>query len=129
VAERWRDGLDLALGIWRREDGRYLGGTGLHNIDWSVPAFDVGYWIREGDEGKGYVTETVRLLVRWAFDELGAQRLGLTCDSANERSRRIPERMGFVLEGRLRNHARTESGGLRDTLVFSLIPSDASARI
>ena len=128
VSATWAERSDFSLGIWRRDDGRYLGGTGFHDSDWSVPSFEVGYWIREGEVGKGYVEEAVRLQVRFAFDVLGAARLTLTCDPLNERSRRIPEAIGFVLEGRLRNHIRLESGELRDTLVFSLVPGDAAAQ-
>ncbi len=39
---------------------RYLGGCALHAGDWEIPAFTIGYWIRKGGEGKGYVTEAVR---------------------------------------------------------------------
>ena len=124
VGANWADRCDLALGIWHRESGRLLGATGLHNIDWSVPSFEIGYWIRDGEEGKGYVEESVRLLVRLVFADLGAQRLAITCDAENTRSRRIPERIGFLLEGRLRNHQRTAQGTLRDTLVFALTPED-----
>jgi RimJ/RimL family protein N-acetyltransferase len=92
-----------------------------------VPSFEVGYWIREGEVGKGYVEEAVRLQMRFAFDVLGAARLMLTCDPLNERSRRIPEAIGFALEGRLRNHMRIDTGELRDTLVFSLVPGDPAS--
>lgn len=126
VAVNFAERSDFALGIWHRASERFLGGTGFHNIDWDVPSFEIGYWIRDGEVGKGYVEEAVRLQVRHAFDCMGARRLALTCDATNERSRRIPERIGFVLEGRLRNHKLTETGTLRDTLIFSLIPGDAA---
>jgi RimJ/RimL family protein N-acetyltransferase len=127
VSVNWENRSDFALGIWHKETGRFLGGTGFHNTDWSVPSFEIGYWIREGDEGKGYVEDAVRLQVRFAFDVLGAERLVLTCDPENARSRRIPEAIGFVLEGRLRNDMRPPDGKLRDTLVFALIRSDPAA--
>ena len=129
VGVRFDERSDFALGIWHRESGRFLGGTGFHNIDWSVPSFEIGYWIRDGEVGKGYVEEAVRLLVRHAFDKMGARRLALTCDLTNDRSRHIPERIGFVLEGRLRNHMVAETGRLRDTLIFSLIPGDAALAV
>ncbi|MCC6790600.1 MAG: GNAT family N-acetyltransferase [Thermomicrobiales bacterium] len=129
VGVRFDERSDFALGIWHRESGRLLGGTGLHNINWDVPSFEVGYWLRDGEVGKGYVEEAVRLLVRHAFTRMGANRLALTCDANNDRSRRIPERIGFVLEGRLRNHLRTEAGALRDTLIYALTPGDAAAGV
>src|SRR5688572_13069207 len=39
-----RDVLPLLL--FRKADGRYMGGSGMHNIDWSVPRFEIGYWLR-----------------------------------------------------------------------------------
>jgi RimJ/RimL family protein N-acetyltransferase len=129
VGARFDERSDFALGIWHRASGRFLGGTGFHNIDWDVPSFEIGYWIRDGEVGKGYVEEAVRLLMAQAFERMGAQRLAITCNANNERSRRIPERIGFELEGRLRNHMRTEAGPLRDTLVFSLVPGDPAAGV
>jgi RimJ/RimL family protein N-acetyltransferase len=99
-----------------------LGGTGFHNIDWSVPSVEIGYWLRSSAEGKGYVTEAVRALCDIAFGQLGAQRVAITCDPANKRSRHVPERLGFALEGRLRNSARGPNGSLRDTLVYAALP-------
>jgi RimJ/RimL family protein N-acetyltransferase len=129
VGARFVERSDFALGIWHRASGRFLGGTGFHNIDWDVPSFETGYWIRDGQVGKGYVEEAVRLLMAQAFERMGAQRLAITCNANNERSRRIPERIGFELEGRLRNHMRTEAGPLRDTLVFSLVPGDPAVGV
>jgi RimJ/RimL family protein N-acetyltransferase len=58
------------------------------------------------------------------FEELSGVRLELRCDARNDRSRHVAERLGFALEGRLRNEARDPSGQLRDTLVYALIPED-----
>ncbi len=115
---------DLALSIWERESGRYLGGTGLHPHDWAIGYFEIGYWIRASAEGHGYITESVRLLTDYAFDNLKANRIEIRCDELNMRSAAIPKRLGFVQEGRLRNHLATTDGRLRTTLVFSLIPGD-----
>jgi RimJ/RimL family protein N-acetyltransferase len=128
VADSWERRTDFALGIWERGTGRLLGGTGFHNIDWDVPSFDIGYWIRPSAEGKGYVTAAAKLLTECAFEELGAQRLVITCDADNVRSAAIPERLGFMLEARLRNHVRKANGLLRDTLIFAMTPDDFRTR-
>jgi ribosomal-protein-serine acetyltransferase len=121
---RWLSREDLTLGVWEQTTGRFLGGTGLHRIHWDIPAFEIGYWLRVSAEGKGYMTETVRLLCRLAFETLQANRVEIRCDSRNARSAAIPRRLGFVLEATLRNQSRDLSGELRDTLVFALIPAD-----
>jgi RimJ/RimL family protein N-acetyltransferase len=124
VARDWEERKQFALGIWDAASGRYLGGAGYHIRDLDVPYFEMGYWIREGEEGKGYVREAIQLQTTYAFETLGANRLEIRCDARNDRSRRIPESLGFTLEGRFRNESRDSEGNLRDTLVFALTAED-----
>lgn len=120
----WTTRANLFTAIVERATGAILGGTGFNEPDWAIRSFEIGYWLRDGAEGHGHVTEAVRLLTRIAFDRLGANRLEIRCDPANARSRAVPERLGFTLEGRLRNNMADRHGGPRDTLVFSLVPGD-----
>jgi RimJ/RimL family protein N-acetyltransferase len=116
---------DLNVGIFAADTGRYLGGSGLHIRGWDVPAFEIGYWLRASAEGHGYMAEAVKLLTDFAFNALSAQRVMIRCDARNARSAAVAERLGFVHEAHLRNEVRTHTdGALRDTLIFSLIPSD-----
>ena len=111
---------DLMLLMFRREDGEFVGGTGLHRIDWSVPKFEIGYWVRTRDEGRGYVSEAVSTLTDFAFTSLRAQRVEIRCDSLNDRSAAIPRRLGFVHEATLRSDRRAaQAPELRDTLIFA----------
>jgi len=100
---------------------RVIGGSGLHRIDWSVPRFEIGYWVRTPETRRGYVTETVHALTTFAFDELGAQRVEIRADVRNTRSRAVPERLGYELEGVLRRDCLDPQGRPRDTAVYSRI--------
>jgi RimJ/RimL family protein N-acetyltransferase len=115
---------DFPMGTFARADRRYLGGTGIHIREASVPTFEIGYWVRASEEGKGYVSEAVRLLTACAFDTLNAERVSIQCDARNERSRRVAERQGYVFEGRHRNVQRDSAGELMDMLTYAMIPSD-----
>ena len=64
-------------------------------------------------------TEAIHLLMGHAFDDLGYRRFEWKCDSLNEPSRRAARRLGFVYEGRFRNHMVTQ-GRNRDTDWFSV---------
>ncbi len=119
---------DLALSIWEQATGRYLGGCGLHPHDWEIGYFEIGYWLRATAEGHGYVTETVRLLTDYALDTLKANRIEIRCDELNVRSAAVPQRLGYMLEGRLRNQAATPGGRLRTTLIFSHTPEDRTKK-
>src|SRR5262249_47762762 len=77
-------------------DGLLLGGIVLHPRDWKVPSFEISYWLRRSAEGQGYMSEATRLLTSFAFEGLGAQRLMISCDARNVRSKAVPERLGYV---------------------------------
>ena len=119
---------DLPMFMFLQDRKTVVGSTGLHRMDWSVPRFEVGYWVRRGYEGQGYVSEAVNALARFAFRTLGARRVELHCSHRNERSQKVAARCGFVLDGRLRDHGREPTGELRDTLVYSLVPTDTAAQ-
>lgn len=115
---------DFNAGLWDAQAGRFVGGCGLHPRDWAVPAFEIGYWLRVGMTGRGYMTDAVKLVTDYAFNTLGAKRVFIQCDARNERSAAIPRRLGFVHEATLRNAARAYDDILRSTLVFALTPDD-----
>ena len=99
---------------------RLIGKGGFHTINWDVPKFEIGYWVRTSMAGKGYCTEAVNALVTFARRELGAKRLEICSDPRNRRSRHVAERCGFVLEGILRRNMRDPTGGLRDSCMYAL---------
>jgi RimJ/RimL family protein N-acetyltransferase len=114
---------DFLLTLWRKSDGQFVGGSGLHRIDWSVPRMEIGYWCRTSLIGQGYITEAVIGITRFAFEHLYAQRLEIRCDAHNARSAAVAERAGYVLEARLHRHLRAADGvGLRDTLIYVAFP-------
>jgi RimJ/RimL family protein N-acetyltransferase len=121
---RWLLREDLVAGIFERDTPRLLGGSGLHRIDWSIRRFEIGYWLRASAVGHGYVTEAVRLLTRFAFDQLNANRVEIRMDTRNVRSRAIPERLKFVHEGCYRQAMPDVQGQPRDVDVFALIRDD-----
>ena len=118
---------DLMLLLFLRGTGTLVGGSGLHRIDWEVPKFEIGYWVRTRFAGQGYMTEAVGGITAFAFDRLGARRVEIRCDSLNRRSARVAERAGFCLEGELRNAEVGPGGEPRHTLVYSMIPEEYEA--
>ena len=125
AAARYALREDLQLLIFERQSdggqGRLLGATGLHRMDWSVPRFEIGYWRRSGEGGRGVMTEAVRALSRFAFDRLHAQRVEVRMSSDNARSRAVAERCGFTLEGVLRRDSLDVNGQPRDTAVYARV--------
>ena len=83
----------------------------------------IGYWIVREGRGQGLATRALVLLSRWAVTSGGVQRLELTTLLENVPSQRVAEKAGFVREAVLRSHIRFREGR-RDSVLFSLLPSD-----
>jgi ribosomal-protein-serine acetyltransferase len=122
---QWALREDLRVGAFERQSGRMVANSGLHRMKWQVPSFEIGYWVRTSYAGRGYVTECVHALTLYAFRQLGARRVEIRCDPENSRSVAVIERLGFELEGRLRNDSIAADGArLRDTAVYSRLGPD-----
>ena len=109
---------DLPLFLFRRDDGMFVGGSGLHDLNWSVPSFGIGYWVRTSLAGQGFATEATVQIAEFAFDELAAERVEIWCDAANERSAAVAQRAGFGFEARMQRNRRNTAGDLADSLCF-----------
>jgi RimJ/RimL family protein N-acetyltransferase len=114
---------DITLRLYLKGTRTVVGSSGLHSIDWSVPKFELGYWVGKSFEGQGYATEAVRGIATFALERLSAQRLEILVDERNERSRRIPERCGFVFEGFRRNLRRDHHDHLCNMRAYVRFPA------
>jgi RimJ/RimL family protein N-acetyltransferase len=112
----------IPFSIYPKDDPTYcIGNAGLHHVYWKIPTAEVGYWIRTSETGKGYATEAVGALVKFAFETMKVNRLQLRCDLKNRRSAGVAERCGFLLEGVMRSDSLDHDGKLRDTCLYSRI--------
>ena len=121
VRLRWDAGEDFPLFLFERTTGAFVGGSGLHRFDLAVPRYEIGYWVRTSQVGRGFAVEAVRAIAEVALGALAAHRVEIRCSDRNERSWRVAERAGFELEGTLRHEAREIDGTLRDTRVYSRV--------
>lgn len=121
--ERFLRNEDLMAMFLLKDSGVLIGGSGLHDANWDLRSFEIGYWGRSAFAGHGLVTEGVRALVEHALGPLAAARVYLTTDNLNVASWKLAERCGFELEGILRNERRNLTGGLRDTRIYARIPA------
>jgi len=110
----------LPLFIFDKTSGRYIGGTGYHHFNWSVPCLETGYWIRKSASGYGFMTEAINALTHYAFKELHVKSIRITCEVDNVRSLKIPERLNYSLEGILRSQRiQPLTGKITDTRVYA----------
>jgi RimJ/RimL family protein N-acetyltransferase len=115
---------DITLRLIHKQSGLFLGSSGLHPRGWAVPKFEIGYWCRRRFQRQGYITEAVSGILRFGFQTLRANRIEVRCDSMNQRSIRVAERICMKREGLLRHDSVGMDGTLRDMIVFALTDED-----
>jgi RimJ/RimL family protein N-acetyltransferase len=114
-------GVDFVYGIFSLDETEVVGGTGLHTRI-GPEALEIGYWIRASRAGEGLTTEAAAALTRVAFELTDRERVEIRCDPANERSRAIPRKLGYIEEATLRH--RLHYPEPRDIVVYSLFRED-----
>lgn len=110
----------LPLYIFEKKTGNFIGATGFHHTVWEIPTIETGYWIRNSYAGQGLMTEAMNAITQYAFKQLKVRRIAITCSPDNIRSKKIPERLGYQLEGILKaNRIKPVTGEVADTLVYA----------
>jgi RimJ/RimL family protein N-acetyltransferase len=118
---RWHAREEFDFCFHRRSDGLLVGKGGLHTIDWSIPKFEIGYWIRSACVRQGFATEATLALVRMACEKLGANRIEITSDARTAARRRGADMCGFELEGIGRRIRRVAHGKLADSCMYARV--------
>lgn len=118
---------DMVFAICRIEDDQHIGNCGLHAISWVDRCCVLGIVIGDPiDRGRGYATETIRLLLHYAFVDLNLMRVELSYMAGNERAGSVYKKLGFVEEGRLRQK-RYRDGKPTDEVIMSVLRSEWSS--
>jgi ribosomal-protein-serine acetyltransferase len=83
-------------------NGEIVGVAGFNSINWSNKTAYIGYWIGEEYQGKGSITKVAKDLTNYAFNHLNLNKVEIRAAVGNKKSRSIPERLGFINEGTIR---------------------------
>lgn len=105
--------------------GRLVGSIGLQQIDWHNKHTSIGYFLSKNAEGRGIMTRTVRSVLNFSFNELSLNRVEIRCGENNKKSRAIPERLGFTIEGKIRD-GENLYGNYHDIILYSMLARDWS---
>jgi RimJ/RimL family protein N-acetyltransferase len=112
------DRLDLA--IVEKASGEYAGEVVLNDLDQVNRSCGLRIGLRPGFRDRGLGSEAVRLVLEYAFDQVGLHRIALEVFSFNQRAQAVYERAGFVREGALRD-ALLWDGEFHDAIVMSIL--------
>jgi RimJ/RimL family protein N-acetyltransferase len=107
------------------EDGwEPVGNCGLFGLDWRVRSAEVGIFIGAKQYwNQGYGTNVMRLILKHGFETLNLNRIHLRVHANNPRAKRAYEKVGFVLEGRMRQ-AHFDRGEYHDVFFMSVLRSE-----
>ena len=107
-----------------KEETRLLGEVGLHGRRSGIGALEISYWLRKDACGQGLATEMACALIRCAFELDGVVRVDLMCAPENTRSAAMARRLGFTLEGRLRQRQLVPHRPRTDLISYSMLGED-----
>lgn len=119
--KQFADNSGFVAGIWYC--GELAGVIGHNRVDWENRISYYGYWLAEGFQGKGIMTQSCRALIHHDFAELHLNRIDIRCAVENSKSRAIPERLGFRNEGAIRQ-AEWLHDKFVDLVVYGLLESE-----
>jgi [ribosomal protein S5]-alanine N-acetyltransferase len=104
--DRWTRGGGPTYAITERSVGPMLIGTiSMRSMPRDRRA-ELGYWLGHARWGRGFASEAVQRVLRWAFDESDLHRVYAQVIAGNQRSHRVLVKAGMVLEGTRRGHLR-----------------------
>lgn len=123
--------LDLLLQDWNdgetcfvfaiRNQGQLVGLINLDDLDLANGHAEIGIALTNSlSRGQGYAQEAIRIMLDYAFHELGLQRVWARIIDGNQPSVRLFEKIGFTSEGKLRKHVLRQ-GQYCDTLIYGLL--------
>lgn len=103
---------------------KYIGGCGIHNLDYKNSKVDIGIFI--GDEAylnRGYGTEALKILVKFIFEQMNINKVKLEVYSFNIRAQRCYEKVGFKKEAVLKDEI-FRNGKYHDIICMSIFKED-----
>lgn len=123
-----RDGPQLTFACIERRSGRVAGSSRLFDLRPEHCTLEIGWtWLGVAFQRTALNTEMKLLMLKHAFDSLGALRVQFKTDHENIPSQRALERIGAVREGVLRAHRIRPDGSRRDSVYFSILAGEWSA--
>jgi ribosomal-protein-alanine N-acetyltransferase len=111
-----RNGRSFSFAIWHQS--QLIGQITLGGVMYgAMRGGHIGYWIDRNFANRGYTTQAVEILTRYAFEELKLHRLEINLRPENASSRRVAEKAGYIFEGERPRYLHID-GQWRDHITF-----------
>jgi ribosomal-protein-alanine N-acetyltransferase len=120
-------GHQAAFAVVASDDGRLLGSIDLRRNPADPAIGELGYMVGPAARGRRVATRAVELATRWAFEDLGIERMEILIDPRNEPSLKVAEAAGYAREGVLRGYRPSRNGGRLDLAMYARLRAGAGA--
>ena len=111
-------GKGFYAGIWFKET--MIGFIALHDISKNSKSASISYAMGAAFRGKGIMTKACSAIIDYGFNVMDLNRISIGADIQNIPSRKIPEKLGFIKEGILRDLYKSKDG-FRDAVQYSML--------
>ncbi|NDK56259.1 GNAT family N-acetyltransferase [Pontibacter fetidus] len=108
-------------------DEAVAGLIGFKGVEYFNRKVEIGYWLSQHQQGKGIMQRCCKRLLQYAFDGMNMNRVQLKVAPENYKSRNIPIKLGFTLEGTERE-GELLNGSYHDLEVYSLLKKEWQAQ-
>jgi ribosomal-protein-serine acetyltransferase len=119
--QQFAEGIGLPTNLWYR--GQLVGAINYPRMSWEKRKAEIGYWLDKDMQGKGIITRAAKTLVTYAFQEYGLNKVEIHAAAENHRSRAVPERLGFIQEGTIRQDAWL-NGKVHDMIIYGMLANE-----
>jgi len=111
--------------VFDKLQNKYVGSTRFYDIQLNNSTTQFGYtWYSESTWGTGLNEHCKFLLLQFAFETIGFERIEFRADNRNKRSIAAMQKIGFTVDGILRNHLPPSDGTSRDSIVLSMLKNE-----
>lgn len=115
----------IKWGIFTNVDSeRVVGIMEAFDFNQKVNTATIGYFLAESQWGQGIAAEATRIVVKFLFEEVGVNRIQAEVMPANERSKRVLLKNGFIKEGTLRQASLWSGKGIVDLEIYGLLQEE-----
>jgi len=116
----------MVLGVYLKETGELVGGSGIHDIRRDTASCETGYWISPNHTRRGYALEACCRTISWALGSqasggMGLRRVRVYTSDQNEASAKLCEKLGITAEVHQRDDYFVESVGLTTRLGWGVL--------
>ena len=116
-------GIDYKFGIFNKEENELVGSTGLHTRV-GEGGREIGFWISALHVNRGFAQEAATALTKVAFEIELQERVEIHCATENMYSQKIPRKLGFHLDGILRNRTLNGDSLPKDRMIWTMFKNE-----